>query len=468
MKDDGDELRCIVIGSPPCAARCGGVTFCWAASTGDAEAAIRTGGVDAVVVDVTSAPGVGWAALRRLTQAAPQVPTIAIAQPEQMPEAVRCGARGLLASWTDPEVVAAEVRTAVARHRATCEALRLSVLAPLLQLRELVPADPTTEGVLRRLAEITLAALGADCASVVTLSPHAQDLSVAVARKDGREPPTEGYWTLAPRRLTSVGTGEVPGEAEGGRVLTVPVATAGYPIGALTVSRNAAHPSFDAAERALLSLLGIVGALPIAQVSLLEQLRESNENLINALTHACELHEASLRGHGERLASYAVAIGQRMGFGHSQLEDLRVAGMLHDVGKIGISDSILLKPSPLTPEEYEIVKRHAVLGAEILASAHFGDDVVRWVRHHHERWDGRGYPDGLAGEEIPLGSRILAVADAYEVMTTGRPYRAARSPHAAIAELVRERGTQFDPEVVDVFTDVVGRNEVVVGPAVKS
>jgi HD-GYP domain-containing protein (c-di-GMP phosphodiesterase class II) len=133
--------------------------------------------------------------------------------------------------------------------------------------------------------------------------------------------------------------------------------------------------------------------------------------------------------------------------------------MLHDVGKIGISDAILLKPGPLTPEEFETVKRHTVMGAEILSAAGFGDEVVRWVLHHHERWDGRGYPMGLRGEEIPVGARILAVVDAFEVMTAGRIYRPAVPVEAAVEELRTQRGRQFDPEVVDAFVEALRSGE---------
>jgi putative nucleotidyltransferase with HDIG domain len=207
-------------------------------------------------------------------------------------------------------------------------------------------------------------------------------------------------------------------------------------------------------------VLGIVGALPLVQVDLLRELQQGNQRLIDALAYACELHEASLRGHSERLSTYALAIGRRLGLGAPEPADLRVAGMLHDVGKIGISDTILLKPGPLTPEEYETVKRHTVMGAEILSAAGFGENVVRWVLHHHERWDGRGYPAGLAGRQIPVGARVLAVADAYEVMTTGRVYREPVFPAQALEELHRERGRQFDPEAVDAFADALSSGEV--------
>ncbi|MCS7172071.1 MAG: HD-GYP domain-containing protein [Armatimonadetes bacterium] len=266
----------------------------------------------------------------------------------------------------------------------------------------------------------------------------------------------EHLWTLLPDRLTHA---RLPAE-DSGEVLTATLATAGRTLGALTVFRTRSREPFGPVHRELLNLLGVLGALPLLQVDLVRRVQQANQSLVNALAYACELHEATLRGHSERLACYAVAVGRRLGFSELSLQELRVAGMLHDVGKIGIRDAILLKPGPLTPEEYEVVKRHTVMGAEILSAAGFGEDVVRWVLHHHERWDGRGYPMGLAGKEIPVGARILAVVDAFEVMTAGRIYRPPVPVEAAMEELRAQRERQFDPEVVDVFVEALQSGEV--------
>jgi HD-GYP domain-containing protein (c-di-GMP phosphodiesterase class II) len=137
------------------------------------------------------------------------------------------------------------------------------------------------------------------------------------------------------------------------------------------------------------------------------------------------------------------------------VERIRAAGVLHDIGKLGVADAILKKPGVLTAEEWEEMRRHSELGARILAHANLAD-ISGWVLAHHERMDGHGYPHGLAGDAIPLESRILAVADAYEAMTADRAYRSAMTPHAAQAELRRAAGGQFDPMVVEAFLDVLG------------
>ncbi len=438
-----EHLRCVVVGmaSPEPEE---GLEYRGASTGVEAADLVTRWEADAVVVDLSA--GVPLETVAQLTAAHPEIPVVVVAPPESMPDAVRQGACSLVLPERRAIELGAAVQEAIARHRRVREALQRAVLQPLAQLRDLIPSDGNPEGVLRRLADIVRATLGADRAAAVTLDPSASDLAVALV--EGRRATVrERFWTLVPERLAHA----EPTAGQTGPMLTATLGLAGRTLGALTVIREPSRPSFEPVEQELLNLFGILGALPLVQAELLRELRRTNRKLIDALAHATELHEASLRGHSERLASYAVTIGRRLGFDTQALDHLWVAGMLHDVGKIGISDQILLKPGPLTPGEYEAVKQHAAMGAEILSTAGFPEDVVRWVRHHHERWDGRGYPMGLGGEEIPLGARVLAVADAYEVMTTGRVYRGPLLPSQALEELERERGRQFDPQVVETF-----------------
>src|SRR4051794_11372545 len=141
-------------------------------------------------------------------------------------------------------------------------------------------------------------------------------------------------------------------------------------------------------------------------------------------------------------------ISAELGLDRDRVARIRLGGLLHDVGKIGVPDAILNKPAALTDTEYDLMKRHSLLGGDIVEAADMYEES-RWVRHHHERFDGTGYPDGLAGAEIPLESRIILVADAFEAMTSDRPYRRAPGQEFALDELRRNAGTQFDPDVVD-------------------
>jgi putative nucleotidyltransferase with HDIG domain len=169
------------------------------------------------------------------------------------------------------------------------------------------------------------------------------------------------------------------------------------------------------------------------------------------------------RAHSQTVAAYSVAVGKAMGLEPAQLIKLRRAALLHDVGKVSVPAEILDKPGPLTDAEFAIVRGHSAAGAEMLAHAGLPDEA-RWVRWHHERVDGMGYPDGLTGAELPLEARIMFVADAFEAMTSDRPYRAGTSADEAIAELQRCVGTQFDAHAVAALVALVRAGEIAVLP----
>jgi putative nucleotidyltransferase with HDIG domain len=182
---------------------------------------------------------------------------------------------------------------------------------------------------------------------------------------------------------------------------------------------------------------------------LFQRNKEAHINSIAALTTALEADEPYTHGHSYRVAKYAVSIGTAMGMGDKELEVLEYGGLLHDIGKIAITNDIICKPGRLTAAEFEVMKSHPNIGADIVEQISFLRDTTELVRHHHERPDGRGYPHGLTNGEISLGCHILNVCDALDAMTSDRPYRKALTPEKAIEELVRFRGTQFDARVVD-------------------
>jgi response regulator RpfG family c-di-GMP phosphodiesterase len=189
-----------------------------------------------------------------------------------------------------------------------------------------------------------------------------------------------------------------------------------------------------------------------------DQLREANEELrrlfmgsIKALAQALEAKDEYTQGHSERVAGVAVGIAQYLSLGEGEINDMWLAGFLHDIGKIGIRESVLNKPGKLTASEWELIQQHPVLAERILCPIEELGEVIRIVRHHHERFDGSGYPDGLTGSDIPLGARILSVADAYDALTSKRPYRDALPHEEAVAVLEEAAGTQFDPVIVRAF-----------------
>jgi HD-GYP domain-containing protein (c-di-GMP phosphodiesterase class II) len=174
--------------------------------------------------------------------------------------------------------------------------------------------------------------------------------------------------------------------------------------------------------------------------------------LSSVMTHArtIEVKDCYTRGHCERVERYVHILAQAMDLDRERQYNLKIACILHDIGKIGVPETIISKPGKLTDEEYENMKMHPVLGGKIVKNL-YGFDLEGIIRHHHENFDGTGYPDGLAGEKIPLESRIMSVMDTFDAMTTNRPYRQGRSLDETVAEIKRCSGTQFDPGVVETF-----------------
>src|SRR6267142_1108902 len=187
---------------------------------------------------------------------------------------------------------------------------------------------------------------------------------------------------------------------------------------------------------------------------LFRRLNESYQSTLEALATALDARDAETLGHSVRVGAYTVAVAQRMGVRDPELTDIYRGALLHDVGKIGIPDAILLKPGKLTAEEWVEMRKHPEIGARMLQGIRFLEGAIPIVLCHQERWDGEGYPRRLAGKSIPLGARIFSVVDTLDAMTSNRPYRKALTYEAARAEIVKYSGMQFDPEVVAVFLSI--------------
>jgi diguanylate cyclase (GGDEF)-like protein/putative nucleotidyltransferase with HDIG domain len=214
----------------------------------------------------------------------------------------------------------------------------------------------------------------------------------------------------------------------------------------------------------------LVGNLKKTNQQLLHKTEEVtllNEELLLTLARSLDLRDPHVVEHSKHVSRYAVCMAEELGLPHEQIESIRKAGLLHDIGKLGVREEILFKPDRLTAEEFNIVKEHVVIGAELVQGCHSLEPLVPFVLHHHEWFNGQGYPHGLAREEIPLEARILSVADAVEAMASDRPYKKAMSAEAILDEVKRCAGTQFDPAVADAFARVIERegSEVIVNSA---
>ena len=234
-------------------------------------------------------------------------------------------------------------------------------------------------------------------------------------------------------------------------IIAVPLVARGETIGVVEVLNRLGGGTFAPEDLTLLQALAHQSAIAIQNAQLFADLQESFLATVRALAQAVDAKDSYTAGHSSRVTLYSVIIAEEMGLGPDDLRRVRLAGLLHDVGKIGIRDSVLGKPGALTDEEFAIMKSHPTVGAAILKPVSQLAEVVPGVLHHHERFDGRGYPDGLKADEIPLMGRIIGVADAFDAMTSDRVYRPRLSDEVAIAELKKHSGTQFDSKMVKAF-----------------
>jgi HD-GYP domain-containing protein (c-di-GMP phosphodiesterase class II)/sensor domain CHASE-containing protein len=320
--------------------------------------------------------------------------------------------------------------------------------------------DPHAE--LRRLADMIRAMLDADTAGVFLVyeghttraafsgghrcpvpSPAGDELAaLAVATGHGlevRDAETDEHLSALARATNQLRS-----------FLVVPLARQEGVIGALTVGFCDPH-DFGPEELPLLTTIGGQIAIALQNAEAYEKLDRMYLETVTALAAAMEAKDQYTASHADSLATMAVAVGGRLGLSDGELRMLQYAAVLHDIGKIGIPGNILNKPAELTREEFETMAQHTIIGERIISRIDYLVPIARIIRSAHERWDGAGYPDGYHGEEIPLSSRILLVCDAFDAMTTDRPYRAALPIDEALGELARHAGSQFDPRVVDVF-----------------
>jgi HD-GYP domain-containing protein (c-di-GMP phosphodiesterase class II) len=251
-------------------------------------------------------------------------------------------------------------------------------------------------------------------------------------------------------------------------ILAAPLLAHGGVVGVLQLLNPVGRDRFSDDDLRRVELYaGILGP-PLQNARLYAARRRQFLETVIAWAEAIEKKDPYTGGHVRRVMSYSVLLGMELGLGREDLEDLWLSATLHDVGKIFVHDEILGKPGPLDPDELAMMKRHPLDGAEILSGVRDMRRIIAGVRSHHERMDGKGYPDGLVDEQIPLAARIIAVADTYDAMITSRPYRAGLSPERAAAEIASATGTQFCPRVVGAFQELFasGRFKVEAGQAV--
>jgi HD-GYP domain-containing protein (c-di-GMP phosphodiesterase class II) len=234
-------------------------------------------------------------------------------------------------------------------------------------------------------------------------------------------------------------------------ILSVPLASAGRVIGVLQLLNPVGKEGFSGEDLGRVEMFAGILAPAIENARLYALLKRQFIESVTVLAEAVEKKDPYSGGHIQRVVSYSLLLGSDLGLGRDELEQLRLAAILHDIGKIGVPDQILRKPGRLDQEEREIMRRHVLFGAEIISKSEQLRNLLPGIRSHHERLDGTGYPDGLAGEKIALSARIIAVADTFDAITTSRPYQEGLSPERAAAEIYAGAGAQFCSRVAECF-----------------
>jgi HD-GYP domain-containing protein (c-di-GMP phosphodiesterase class II) len=357
---------------------------------------------------------------------------------------------------------------------------RIGELHAIFEIDKAITSAIDLETVLQQIVQMSIGLLDARISSLMLLDEEKDELVIAAAHGLSEEYIHKGPIRVGesiagqviqsgrPIAVDDISEGSGHKYADQARVeglcslLSVPLSLKDRVIGVLNIYTEEPH-IFSPHEINLFTSLANQAAIAIENARLFESLEEIYIEVITALASAIDARDAYTHGHSQRVTEFAVGIAEAMGLEAAEVDIIRNAGILHDVGKIGIKEDILKKPGRLTEEERKEMEYHPFIGTKILQSVKLLEPVLPLVYHHHERYDGTGYPDGLRGEDIPLGARILSIADAFESMTSDRPYRKALALEDAIYELRRCSGRQFDPRLVEVFIKLIEEGRVDLG-----
>jgi putative nucleotidyltransferase with HDIG domain len=440
--------------------------------------ALQMESFDGVLADVKMAQLGGLELLRIIRRMYPAMPVIMITGYPSVEVAVEAMKEGAVDFITKPLRLEA-LRLALARlggntpaHRSTSAYLpspaisgtsplsplpgKIRELSILYAISEAFQSLTDTEAILQRLTQVACEVVGAHHASFTILDREAKRTTRTTVNA-GKEdyllevrPALDDHTLdlLVQQRQPLLFDDEHPG-------IVIPVSIKKELLGVLSVWDKQEQASFTEEELLLLLTLCRKAALNLENQFLYESLYQSLLETLKALVTTLEARDPYTRAHSQRVSHYATALAARLGCSKEEQDIVTVAGFLHDIGKVGICDAILLKSEPLTLAEYEVIKTHPIIGEQIVQHLGYFSREKSIIRHHHEWWDGRGYPDGLMEHQIPFLARILTVADAFDAITTNRPYRAGRPFREALEELHCWAGIQFDAEAVVAFRHVI-------------
>jgi len=394
-------------------------------------------------------------------------------------DALRLGAQGFLLKPFTPGELRAAVADALEKTRLLKENIKLRTLMPLFEFSREIISEIDPRRLLKLIVEIALKETRSDAACICLMDEETEtfqfceesgmspDMIVNFMDKEVRKVAKlickeKKALLLGPGAKLPHGLKEMALVGDKSQRVYVPLTVRDNVVGILFVNRVSSEYRFSPSEIEFISVLSGQAAAAIENARLYEKLEQSYLSMIVTLSGVVEARDLYTDKHMKDIAEYSVAISQELNLDNEEIENIRRAALLHDLGKISVPDHILMKPDKLSDEEMDIIRKHPLSAAKILEAVEPIRDARHIIRHHHEFFDGSGYPDGLKGETIPLGARIIAVADAFGAMTTDRPYRNALSTDEAIKELKQFSGIQFDPHIVEIFISVL-RTKGIVG-----
>jgi len=381
-------------------------------------------------------------------------------------ESMMRGVDGFVLKPFTQEELLGTVERAISRSRLKKENIRLKALIPLFEISKLLVTEIDLAHLFKIITEVLVHEFAVDRVSLMLMDEASGNLLIRASHGlptetalKSRRKIGEGVagLVLKYRRPLIISQGKHPDREvmEAINLEDMPASSMSVPLigknklfGVLNVSKFFGPP-FTTSDLQIVLILSSQVVTAMENAALYEEQRENYFRTVQALVAAVEAKDPYTRWHSTNVAKYAVAVARDMGMSPSQLEEIHIASILHDVGKIGISELIISKPERLSREEFDIMKDHPAHGLRILEPIGFSSSITSAIYQHHERYDGKGYPQGLAGEQIAPAARILNVADTIDAMVSERPYRGTISSQMVLLELEREAGRQFDPRVVE-------------------
>jgi putative nucleotidyltransferase with HDIG domain len=437
-----------------------------------AMALVESTSIDLIVSDIKMPGMSGVELLQKLRENGKSMPvliTTGFPTLDTAIEALKLGAYDYLTKPFHLEEIGEKIRRALVQKKLEEDNILFSRLVSLHEVTKILSSTLDQNDLNMKFLDFSTRLAKADGGALIFTD---QRNKLSLAKKNGDQVKTElwlkqslvlaSQWVIDHREplvlesnMKELPAGLKPVPAEIRAFISYPLRTPSRTIGVLNLIRLQSSEPFSSLDLELINVLASQASISIENVRLYHNIRNNYLKTIRAFALAVEAKDEYTHGHSENVMKYAVMIAKHLNLPHQEIERVQYAGLLHDIGKIGVSEYILNKPGKLTPQEFQEIKKHPELGARIISDVPFLKSLVPLVLHHHEYFGGGGYPNGIAGEDIPFGARILTVSDAYEAMTSDRPYRKSLSQDIAFSILDTQRGIQFDPAIVDAFLEIM-------------